>query len=254
MWKKVRVAILLFILATVAHRTWLEGHDVSWKDSLYVAIYPINGDGDASTHAYIQTLTQSDLEPIETYLAEEADRYGLPIAIPFKLRLGEQIKDQPPKPPSSGGVFNAIIWSLNFRYWAWAHSPKISVPPAIKLYLLFYNPKHTQSLNHSTALSKGRVGLVNLFADKSYNKQNHVVLAHELLHTVGATDKYDLNTTLPVYPEGFAEPDKTPLYPQDFAELMGGRVPISKSKAEIPKSLAFTLIGDLTAREIGWIQ
>jgi hypothetical protein len=81
-----------------------------------------------------------------------------------------------------------------------------------------------------------------------------VILAHELLHTLNATDKYDLSTTLPVYPDGYAEPGKTPLYPQDFAELMGGRIPHSEASAEIPKNLKQTLIGDITAREIGWLR
>ena len=109
-------------------------------------------------------------------------------------------------------------------------------------------------LSHSTALNKGRIGRVNLFGDKNYAKQNLVILAHELLHTLTATDKYDLETTLPVYPDGFAEPNKQPPYPQDFAELMGGRVPISEAKAQIPKSLGQTLIGEKTAREIGWLR
>lgn len=252
MWKKIRVAILLFILATVAHRTWLEGHDVQWKDSLYVAVYPVNADGDNSTSAYIKTLNESQFEDVESYFAEEAERYGLPINKPFKLRLGQEVKTLPPKPPTTGGILNVVLWSLKFRIWAWNNSPKVSVPPAIKLYLLLYNPKQNAVLSHSTALSKGRVGIVNLFGDKSYNKQNNVILAHELLHTVGASDKYDLASTLPAYPEGYAEPDKTPLYPQDFAELMGGRIPISEAKAEIPKSLAFTLVGELSAHEIGW--
>ncbi|HNZ57368.1 MAG TPA: hypothetical protein PKL58_08425, partial [Methylophilaceae bacterium] len=81
-----------------------------------------------------------------------------------------------------------------------------------------------------------------------------VILAHEMLHTLGATDKYNLATTLPIYPEGFAEPNKAPRYPQDFAELMGGRVPISESQAEIPKSLLQTLVGEVTAKEIGWVK
>jgi hypothetical protein len=59
---------------------------------------------------------------------------------------------------------------------------------------------------------------------------------------------------LPAYPDGFAYPEKSPRYPQDFAELMGGRVPMSETKAEIPNSLAQTLIGDRTAREIGWLK
>jgi len=109
-------------------------------------------------------------------------------------------------------------------------------------------------LPHSTALSKGRVGLVNIFADKSYARQNNVIVAHELLHTVGATDKYDLSNNQPAYPTGFAEPEKLPRYPQDFAELMAGRIPLSENEAEIPEELGQTLIGDLTAREIGWIK
>lgn len=254
MWKKIRVAILLFILATVAHRTWLEGQDVNWDDSLYVAIYPINADGDSSSSNYVKKLEQDQFEEVEDYFAEEAARHGLALAKPFKLRLGEQVRNLPPPPPSQGGMLQVVLWSLKFRYWAWQNSPKVSVPPAIKLYLLYHNPKTSPALAHSTALSKGRVGMVNLFADKSYNAQNNVVLAHELLHTVGATDKYDLNTTLPAYPDGFAEPQKQPLYPQTFAELMGGRVPVSQAKAEIPKSLAFTLIGDLTAQEISWTK
>jgi len=35
---------------------------------------------------------------------------------------------------------------------------------------------------------------------------------------------------------------------------MGGRIPISETQAEIPKSLKHTLIGEKTAREIGWLR
>ena len=55
-------------------------------------------------------------------------------------------------------------------------------------------------------------------------------------------------------PASFAEASKSPLYPQYFAEIMGGRVPISESKAEIPLSLSQTLIGEKTASEIGWLK
>jgi hypothetical protein len=120
--------------------------------------------------------------------------------------------------------------------------------------LLYYDPVTNPRLSHSTALNKGRVGRVNLFGDSAYSKQNLVILAHELLHTLNATDKYDLATSMPIYPDGFAEPDKSPRYPQNLAELMGGRTAISENKAEIPKSLKQTLIGEKTAREIGWLK
>ena len=67
-------------------------------------------------------------------------------------------------------------------------------------------------------------------------------------------DKYDLSNNLPQYPDGFAEPDKAPLYPQDFAEIMAGRLPISETRAESPKNLTQTLICYKTAREIGWMR
>ncbi|MFZ3086913.1 MAG: hypothetical protein WA123_02495, partial [Methylotenera sp.] len=162
--------------------------------------------------------------------------------------------DVPPAPPSNGSVLSTIIWSLKFRAFAWSNSPKVNVKPDIRLYLLYHDPATHPVLSHSTALNKGRIGRVNLFGDRAYAKQNLVITAHELLHTLNATDKYDLSTTLPAYPDGFAEPDKSPLYPQDFAELMGGRIPKSEVLAEIPKSLKQTLVGDKTAREIGWLK
>ncbi|MGH8187189.1 MAG: hypothetical protein ACREUC_11545, partial [Steroidobacteraceae bacterium] len=81
---------------------------------------------------------------------------------------------------------------------------------------------------------------------------NDVVLAHELLHTLGATDKYDLANDQPAHPDGYAEPGREPLYPQSVAELMGGRIPLSSDESVTPESLRQVIVGDKTAREIGW--
>ncbi len=254
MWRNLRILILLLILATVVQQTWLDKADLAWKHNFYVAVYPVNVDGSQKVSAYLRTLTRDDFEPIAEYFAEEAAPYHLGLRRPIEVQLGAQVDEIPPAPPKNGSILSTIVWSLKFRYFAWRHSPKVNVKPAIRLYLLYYDPVTNPSLSHSTALNKGRIGRVNLFGNSAYAKQNLVILAHELLHTLNATDKYDLSTTLPAYPDGFAEPDKTPLYPQNFAELMGGRVPISETQAEIPKSLKHTLVGDKTAREIGWLK
>lgn len=254
MWRNLRIVILLLILATVVQQTWLEKADLAWKDNFYVAVYPVNVDSSPKVSAYLRTLTRDDFEPVAEYFAEEAAPYHLGLRRPIEVQLGAQVDNVPPAPPSDGSKLGTIVWSLKFRYFAWRNSPKVNVKPDIRLYLLYYDPDTHPVLSHSTALNKGRIGRVNLFGDSSYAKQNLVILAHELLHTLNATDKYDLSTTLPVYPDGFAEPDKTPLYPQNFAELMGGRVPVSEVQAEIPKSLKQTLVGDKTAREIGWLK
>ena len=254
MFKKIRIFVLLMVFATVIQQTFLDKADLDWKDNFYVAIYPINADASAEVGAYIKTLTRDDFEPMAEYFAKEGARYNLGLRRPVEVQLGDIVQEIPPAPPNDGSILSTMIWSLKFRLFAWQNSPKVSVKPDIKLYFLYYNPVTNPALSHSTAIQQGRIGRVNLFGDKSYAKQNLVITAHELLHTLTATDKYDLATTLPIYPEGYADPEKAPRYPQDFAELMGGRVAVSESKAEIPKSLAQTLIGAKTAREIGWVK
>ncbi len=252
MWRKLRVIVLLFILATVIQQTWLEKQHLNWDNDLYVAIYPINADGSAKVSDYLRSLNNDDLVALEDYFSEEAAQYKLAIRQPIKVRLGSVVSDIPSAPPSNGEVLPTIVWSLKFRWFAWRHSPSMMVKPNIRLYALFYDPVLHPVLSHSTALNKGRIGRVNVFGDAQYAKQNLIILAHELLHTLGATDKYDLNTTLPIYPDGYAEPNKIPRYPQQFAELMAGRTPVSEMQAEIPKNLKFTIIGNKTAQEIGW--
>lgn len=254
MWKKIRIIILLLILATVVQQTWLDKADLAWKHNLYVAVYPVNVDGSVKVSTYLHTLTRNDFEPVAEYFAEEAEPYHLGLRHPIELELGAEVNNFPPAPPNDSSVLSTIIWSLKFRYFAWSNSPKVNVKPDIRLYLLYYDPITHPILSHSTALNKGRIGRVNLFGDGEYDKQNLVILSHELLHTLNATDKYDLSNNLPIYPDGYAEPDKAPRYPQSFAELMGGRVPISESKAIIPKSLGQTMVGVRTAREIGWLK
>jgi len=107
---------------------------------------------------------------------------------------------------------------------------------------------------HSLGLQKGLIGVVNAFASDEQAAQNNVVVAHELLHTVGATDKYDASTNQPTHPGGYAEPDKDPLLPQTFAEIMAGRIPWSTTQSEMPGSLDKVLIGTQTAQEINWLR
>lgn len=251
-WRNIRISILLFILATVAQQSLLNDGAPNWDKTLYVTLYPINADGSEASARIISQLDNTQFEGIETYMSEESGQYHLPLAKPFAVRLGSEVKKIPPKPEF--GALNTIIWSLRFRWWASQNSPKTNVPGDIRLYILYHDPATNPVLKHSVALYKGRIGIVNVFADNAYGKQNNVIIGHELLHTVGATDKYDLNTNQPAYPIGFAEPNKEPLYPQSYAELMAGRIPLSETEAKIPFSLGQTLVGDLTAKEIGWAK
>lgn len=254
MWRLLRVTILLLILAMVLGDALYRDGKPAWKRNLYVTLYPINADGSVRSSQYLQSLRAEDFSEIASYFAEESARYNFHVRRPFEVRLGNAITDQPPQMNAANHVLDIMLWSLKFRWWAYQHRDQAAIKPDIRLYLLLFDPASHAVLPHSTALSKGRIGLVHIFAHRQYAAQNQVIIAHELLHTVGATDKYAGNAHLPVFPDGYAEPDKQPLYPQAFAELMGGRRPISDQLAEIPLGLAHTLVGKRTAQEIGWQQ
>jgi len=103
-------------------------------------------------------------------------------------------------------------------------------------------------------MQKGLIGVVHTFALRTMAGSNSIVITHELLHTLGATDKYDLRSGDPLFPSGFADPDRKPLYPQDKAEIMAGRRPVSEHDAEMPRSLGGVVVGPATAAEIRWTQ
>ena len=108
----------------------------------------------------------------------------------------------------------------------------------IIVFAVFHEPADGVALDRSTALDKGLIAVANLFADREARATNQIVLAHELLHTLRATDKYSLASNTPRYPDGYAAPDARPLLPQTKAELMAGRIPLDERRAEMPSEPA----------------
>ncbi|WP_111859268.1 hypothetical protein [Acinetobacter sp. CFCC 10889] len=252
MWKKIRVVILLAILLVVVVNAWRDMNQ-DWTKPIVVLLHPINADGQAATEKYIQQLSIDSLGDSQQYLQQQSQQFrGQPIQLYFQL--GRELKQLPPQVSEKSSALRSMLWSLKFRFYAWKQHQSGDGAPAVTLYLNYYDPKLTKQVKHSTALERGRIGTVNLFASQKQSDQNKVVLVHELLHTFGAKDKYDLMTGQPIFPLGYAHPAQKPLYPQQYAEIMGGYVPISASKSKIPNSLQDTMMSDLTAQEIGWIK
>lgn len=246
--------MLALTLVLIGLGSWLSRHHTAaWNRPLWVVAFPINGDGSAVTTAYIDTLTRASFAPIEQYLSEQAQNHGVTLTTPMEIRLGPQLNDQPPEPPYGGSILQIMAWSLHLRWWAWRAASAYDGPPInVRMFIVYHDPVLSPRLAHSLGLKEGMIGIANVFADRGMAGSNNVVVAHELLHTVGATDKYDPATDLPNYPDGYAEPERAPRYPQTRAELMAGRVPISDTQADIPRKLSETLIGPATAREVGW--
>ena len=243
------------ILIGVALGSWLTSkRSTNWEQPLWIAIYPINADSSSVTQQYINQLELEDFQSIEDFISEEAEEFNLPLKQPFTLKLAPQVKSLPPEPPSSGAVWEVMLWSLKLRYWAYQSNTYQGPAPHIRIFVKYFDVKDQQPLAHSLGLQQGMLGIVNAFAINKMTLANAMVITHEILHTLGATDKYDLSTGLPLYPDGYAEADRAPLYPQETAEIMAGKIPISEEKAAIPRGLHQVILGPQTAREILWLK
>lgn len=255
-FKRFRIAILLYVLLFVALGQFLASKRATdWDDSLWVDIYLVNGSGSPTTQAYIDSLKPDAFSGVERFFEIQARVYGLSLERPFRIELKSQIDADLPAVPDDGGFFSSIVWSLKMRWFVTRlHWSSDTPTPDITLFAIYHEQESGVALDRSTALRKGMIAVANIFGSRASQGSNQLIVAHEILHTLGASDKYDLATTQPYYPIGFADPDRTPLYPQSHAELMAGRIPVSADRATVPRSLESVVIGRTTALEIGWLE
>jgi hypothetical protein len=255
-FRRIRVAVLLLVLLFVALNTYFDRvYSTDWDIPLRVAVFPINADGSDVAQRYVDSLERDHFTGIESFFTEQSARYGINLERPFRFTLAAPVRELPPTIDRSAGPFSIAMWSLRMRYWAWS-VPELPPGPSpdIRLFVLYHDPASSPSLPHSIGLQKGLFAVVNAFADRGEEGSNDTVIAHELLHTVGATDKYDFASNQPLNPIGIADPDRQPLYPQARAELMGGRIAVSADEAKIPQSLRQVVVGPATASEIRWTR
>lgn len=252
MFKAIRITILLLILIVVALNSWLTmARTTDWSESLWVTVYPINADGSSVSRGYQEQLTDSSFQEIERFIEREAVRYGRTLKRPLRIQLGQPVNEQPPQINPTANVPEIMWWSLKMRLWA-ANVVKSqdATPPDIKIFLRLHNDSGDLRMDNSMGLRKGMIGIVNARAGRNHQRMNNIIIAHELLHTLGATDKYDFATGQPRFPDGIADVDRSPLYPQSKAEIMAGRIALTNDTVGNPGSLGQVIIGSKTAQEI----
>ena len=252
MWRNVRIAILLFIMALAAYSNWYDRlKTTDWDETLWIGVFPINAAGDPATATYIAGLTVDQVSDVEEFINREARRHGVGIDRPVRVELYPEVKERPPE--RAAGLLGTMSWSLKMRLYARRNSRAPGrPPPTIRIFVQYHDPSFTQSVPHSVGLQKGLVGVVHAFAGRALASRNSVVIAHEILHTLGASDKYDPATLAPLYPIGYAEPELEPRFPQRLTEIMAGRYATGPRSFEMPESLADARVGAATALEIRW--
>ena len=253
-WRILRITVLLLVLVVTGLSTWLtKMRTASWQRPLWVAIYPINADGTEVSSQYVTKLDPSAFAAIDAFFTREGARYSVSLRHPVEAHLYAPILELPPALPQNPGALTTMLWSLKLRIWAWRVTRgRDEATPDVKVFVLYHDPQLTQSVPHSLGLEKGMLGVVYAFAADRATASNDIVITHELMHTLGASDKYDPGNDEPSYPDGYADPDRKPLTPQSRAEVMAGRMMLSPTTWDMPDSLNASVIGPKSAREINW--
>jgi len=159
-----------------------------------------------------------------------------------------------PRPEGDGIV---DLSRFNYRLWRFARSIDERVgldadTVDARIYLVV-RPPHDEQRKWVEGIGQqgGRIGIVEVEIDTAMVDFALFVATHELLHTLGASEKYDdLGRVL--VPDGLADPDRTPRYPQDRAEVMARLRAVDEGQGAVPESLDELGVGPFTAREIGW--
>lgn len=244
--------ILILLLIFLGYRIQNSTLKPDWNQPVRLLIYPLNADGSDKTADYLTQLGQDDFVDIERFFIRESQRYRTGISTPVQVELQPLVEGHPPRVPDEPSIIESLWWGLRMRLWVGLNDEFSVDDNAIRVFMNFNSLQAQQVARHSLGLQKGRIGLVNGYADSRLQGVNNFVAVHEALHTLGAQDRYDPNTAEPIWPDGYADPVQVPLFPQTRAEVMGGRMQVVPGWAVLPPSLDHVIIGPVTANEIGW--
>ncbi len=256
---RIRVSLLLAVLAVVLLWAYADvrrrGARTEWKRPVTVAIVVVRL-GPVSDAAVKELAAQ--MRVLEDRLAEESTRLrGPSSARPFALTSFGPVDVQSPPPNGGGsGVWDLVEHTFAKRKYFSTIDAQAELDAGAydsRIYLIARPPARSGYKSvEGESEEGGRMGFVEVELDEEMADFALFVAAHELMHTLGAGDKYDAVGRARV-PDGLADPSRVPLYPQIAAEVMARNVALSPTRERPPETLAELAVGRATAREIGWI-
>jgi hypothetical protein len=255
-FRNLRIAILLTILAVVGGNQLLtQSRFSSWEKPLWVTIYPVLAEPGDDIRRYAGSLKPQSFQQIGAFIGKQAARYGRQLETPVVIQVARPLTSLPPALPTESFGLGVALWSLKMRWWVWNNGGQDGLAPEdVRIFVLYQKRKQNGSIERSVGIKNGSYGVVNAVASRQMVARNRIIITHELMHILGASDKYNPFTGQPVSPEGLADPSRSPLYPQKRAEIMAGRIATSASDWRRPASLKSVVVGSATATEIGWLE
>ncbi|MSP74034.1 MAG: hypothetical protein EXR76_18030 [Myxococcales bacterium] len=260
--RRLRVLLLVGLLAGVLiYAQDLVGRREArrdWSRSLHVAVIFLEEHSQAAVpqdvmdRLFARALRASDL------LAAEKLRYIQSEHRPFWFHpLGPVgVEVAPPLPPPEGNLWEMFRYRFAVRrYLAAVHTDGDLRPERydVRLYVTVRPSTRSDQKRFVEGMAEqgGEIGFVSAVIDESMIDRAWITIAHEALHAVGALDKYDAGGHHQDE-GGLVEPERSPQYPQRYAEIMVGEIPLDEGVGRVPDLLRQVRVGEVTAREIGW--
>jgi len=253
-----RLIVLMAVFLAVCGWAWNDIRDRrernSWQRPLQVGFVLLRA-GPVSDEAMLSL--RARVADLEAHLRSEFQYWTNDDREPFRFSLYGPLDIDTPPPESYSDKLTDLAY---FAYQQWrylrevdkrADVPRSQLDSRIYLVVRPANPGELQFVEGQSEQG-GRIGIVGVQLDESMVDFALFVATHELMHTLGASDKYDELGHATV-PDGLAEPDRVPTYPQEFIEVMARNRPIAPDVEEPPAGLEELRVGQKTAQEIGWI-
>jgi hypothetical protein len=258
---RLRVTLLLLLLVGVllwaGNDWWRRRERNSWKQALRVALVLVEQQPIASETTRALSSRAFELEQrLNREYVRHADRGRAPSAFSIIVKGPIASRADPPR------VAEQDLWGLvrhSYALWQWTRDIDRRADVEwrgydARIYLVLRPAQHEMpALVEGESEDGGRIGVAQADIRDDTLDFALFVAAHELFHTLGASDKYD-DAGRASFPDGFAKPEQAPLFPQPGAEIMARNLPLSPTSERPPDTLAELFVGVATAREIGWVR
>jgi hypothetical protein len=256
-WRHGRTAVLLAVLVGVLVWAWKDRQRLEdrreWRVPLKVGVFVIqDGDVDSAAIAALPGRADEMMNILET----EYRRYDGKIS-PFELRVLGPIPLPDVLPKLESDDFLERV-EFTFQMWRFRRSVSRSLGEPtddidVSILLVTRPARGNQPrIFEGIAAKDGDFGVVQIELSQDNVDLAVITAVHEMLHTLGARDKYDPSTGEAEFPAGYY--DSRIRYPQRYMEIMAHDIPLADGKSRLPSLVGEVRVGNSTAREIGWIR